>query len=163
MKITILSDTHVKKHSDKLFKFIDNISRESDMIIHAGDYVSSSVVAKLREHKNFIGVWGNNDKGYIRDLLKEKIIIPVEGYKIGLYHGHGNDKSTLERAYAEFSGDKVDIIIFGHSHQPLIITKNKVLMINPGSPSYKRREPWYSYVILEIEDKKINVQLKFFN
>jgi putative phosphoesterase len=163
MKIAILSDTHVKKHSDKLFKFIDNLSKESDMIIHAGDYVSSNIVSKLREHKNFVGVWGNNDKGYIRDLLKEKMIIPVEGYRIGLYHGHGKSKSTLESAYDEFIEDKVDIIIFGHSHQPLILTKNKILMINPGSPSYKRREPWYSYVILEIHDKKINVQLNFFN
>ncbi len=163
MKIVILSDTHVKKHSDKLFKFIDILFKEADMIIHAGDYVSSSVVSKLREHKNFVGVWGNNDKGYIRDLLKEKMIISVEGYRIGLYHGHGNSKNTLERAYDEFSTDKVDIIIFGHSHQPLILTKSKVLMINPGSPSYKRREPWYSYVILEIQDKKIDVQLKFFS
>jgi putative phosphoesterase len=163
MKIAILSDTHVKKHSDKLFKLIDNLSKEADMIIHAGDYVSSNVVSKLREHKNFVGVWGNNDKGYIRDLLKEKIIVPVEGYKIGLYHGHGDSKNTLQRAYDEFTNDKVDIIVFGHSHQPLILTKNKVLMINPGSPSYKRREPWYSYIILEIQDNKINVQLKFFN
>lgn len=163
MKIVILSDTHAKKHNDKLFKLIDNLFKEADMIIHAGDYVSSSVVSKLREHKNFVGVWGNNDKGYIRDLLKEKMIISVEGYKIGLYHGHGNCKNTLESAYAKFSDDKVDIIIFGHSHQPLILTKNKVLMINPGSPSYKRREPWYSYVILEIQNKAINVQLKFFN
>ncbi|MBU3188861.1 metallophosphoesterase [Clostridium bowmanii] len=163
MKIVILSDTHVKKHNDKIFKFLDNISKDTDMIIHAGDYVSSSVVSKLREHKNFVGVWGNNDKGYIRDLLKEKMIISVEGYNIGLYHGHGNNKNTLESAYNQFSGDKVDIIVFGHSHQPLILTKNKILMINPGSPSYKRREPWYSYVILEIQDRKINVQLKFFN
>lgn len=163
MKIAILSDTHVKKHSDKIFKFIDNLSKEADMIIHAGDYVSSSVVSKLREHKNFVGVWGNNDKGYIRDLLKEKMIIPIEGYKIGLYHGHGKSKSTLDSAYDTFINDRVDIIIFGHSHQPLILTKNKILMINPGSPSYKRREPWFSYVILEIQDKQINVQLKFFN
>ncbi|WP_291634511.1 metallophosphoesterase family protein [Clostridium sp.] len=163
MKIAILSDTHVKKHSDKLFKLIDILSKEADMIIHAGDYISPCVVSKLREHKNFVGVWGNNDKGYIRDLLKEKTIITVEGYKIGLYHGHGNSKNTLETAYDKFIDDKVDIIVFGHSHQPLILTKNKILMINPGSPSYKRREPWYSYVILEIQDKKINVQLKLFN
>ena len=163
MKIAILSDTHAKKHNDKLFKLIDTLFKESDMIIHAGDYVSSSVVSKLREHKNFVGVWGNNDKGYIRDLLKERIIVPVEGYRIGLYHGHGDSKNTLQRAYDEFNDDKVDIIVFGHSHQPLILTKNKTLMINPGSPSYKRKEPWYSYVILEIQDKKINVQLKFYN
>ena len=56
MKIAILSDTHAKKHSDKLFKLIDTIFKDVDMIMHAGDYVSSSIVAKLREHKNFVGV-----------------------------------------------------------------------------------------------------------
>ena len=163
MKIAILSDTHAKKHSDKLFKFIDNLSNEADMIIHAGDFISSSIVSKLKEHKNFVGVWGNNDKGYIKDLLKEKEIIIVEGYKIGLYHGHGNTKSTIDTAYDKFIDDSVDIIVFGHTHQPLILTKNKILMINPGSPTSKRRELWYSYVILEIRAKKINVQLRFFN
>ena len=162
MKIAILSDTHVKKHSDKLFRLIDTLFKEVDMIIHAGDYISPIVVSKLREHKNFVGVWGNNDKGYIRDLLKEKVILSVEGYKIGLYHGHGNSKNTLQTAYDKFIDDKIDIIIFGHTHQPLVLTKNKILMINPGSPSYKRREPWYSYVILDLQDKKINVSLHFF-
>ena len=163
MKIVILSDTHAKKHNDKLFKLIDNLFTDADMIIHAGDYISKDVVLKLKEHKNFVGVWGNNDKGYIRDLLKEKIILSVEGYKIGLYHGHGNSKNALNSAYDKFISDKVDIIVFGHSHQPLILTKNKVLMINPGSPTCKRREPWYSYIILEIQGKEIDVQLKFFN
>ncbi|MBU3113426.1 metallophosphoesterase family protein [Clostridium lacusfryxellense] len=162
MKIAILSDTHAKKHNDKLFRLIDTLFVDADMIVHAGDYISSDVVSKLREHKNFVGVWGNNDKGYIRDLLKEKVILSVEGYKIGLYHGHGNSKNTLQTAYDKFIDDKVDVIIFGHSHQPLVLTKNKILMINPGSPSYKRREPWYSYIILEIVDKKINVSLQLF-
>ncbi|MBU3159758.1 metallophosphoesterase [Clostridium frigoris] len=163
MKVVILSDTHAKKHNDKLFKLIDNLFKEADMIIHAGDYISPSVVSKLKEHENFIGVWGNNDKHYIRSILKEKEILSIEGYRIGLYHGHGTSKNTLTTAYDKFIDDKVDIIIFGHTHQPLILTKNKVLMINPGSPSCKRREKWYSYVVLEIENKKIDVCLKFFN
>jgi len=163
MKIAILSDTHAKKHNDKLFKLIDNLAEEADMIIHAGDYVSPSVVSKLREQKNFVGVWGNNDKRYIRDLLKDKVILSIEGYRIGIYHGHGNSKNTLTTAYDKFIDDKVDIIIFGHTHQPIVLTKDKVLMINPGSPTYKRREPWYSYVILVIQNKKIDVQIKFFN
>lgn len=162
MKIAIISDTHAKKRNDKLFRLIDTLFIEADMIIHAGDYISSDVVSKLREHKNFVGVWGNNDKGSIRDLLKEKVILSIEGYKIGLYHGHGNSKNTLQTAYDKFIDDKVDIIIFGHTHQPLILTKNKIIMINPGSPSYKRREPWYSYVVLELQDKKINASLQLF-
>jgi putative phosphoesterase len=62
-----------------------------------------------------------------------------------------------------FKEDKVDIIIFGHSHQPIIKTINKTLMLNPGSPTSKGKERWYSVIILELERECINAQIKFFS
>jgi putative phosphoesterase len=62
-----------------------------------------------------------------------------------------------------FKDDKADIIIFGHSHQPIIKTINKTLMLNPGSPISKRRERWFSVIILELEKDYINANLKFFS
>lgn len=49
-------------------------------------------------------------------------------------------KNTLDRIYSIFKDDNVDIILFGHSHQPMIKTKNKTLIINPGSPSKNKRK-----------------------
>lgn len=62
-----------------------------------------------------------------------------------------------------FKDDKIDIIIFGHSHQPVIKTINKTLMLNPGTPTSKRKERWYSVIILELSKGYINAQLKFFS
>lgn len=163
MKIAILSDTHIRKHPEKIIKLIDKHFKNVDMIIHAGDYISSEVVSILKKHKNFIGVWGNNDNDTIKSVLKEKELINLKGYRVGIYHGHGSNNNTANKAYEIFSNDKVDIIIFGHSHKPIIFTKNKTLMINPGSFTYKRKERWHSYVILEIEKDTLDAYIKFFN
>jgi len=160
MKIGIISDTHIKRDSHNFINLLDVYFKEVDLIIHAGDYISREVVEDLKSYKNFIGVWGNVDDTEIKDLIKEKEVITLEGYKIGIFHGHGNDKTTIDRAYEKFKEDQVDIIIFGHSHQPILKTKNDILMINPGSLMNKRRERWFSYVVLELSLEGIDVNFK---
>jgi uncharacterized protein len=137
--------------------------KDADIIIHAGDFKSGKVIDIIKQHKKFIGVWGNNDGASIREIIKEKEIIKINGYKIGIYHGHGEGKSTIDKAYSMFKEDRVDVIIFGHSHQPIIKTIDKTLMLNPGSPTSKRKERWYSVIILELEKDYINAQLRFFS
>lgn len=161
MRIGVISDTHIHKHPEKILQFLKTYLNDVDMIIHAGDYTDIKVVNILKEYKRFLGVWGNNDNNAIRQELREKEIIKIEGYRIGIYHGHGEEKNTMERAYEFFKDDKVDIIIFGHSHQPLIMTKNKTLMLNPGSPTYKRKGPWYSYILLQLDERGIGAEIKF--
>lgn len=163
MRIGIISDTHIHRHSERLIEFVNRYMENVDMIIHAGDFTSIEVVNVLMKYNNFIGVFGNNDNESIRSVLRDKEILRIMGYKIGIFHGHGEGKTTLERAYDKFKEDRVDIIIFGHSHQPLITTKNKTLMLNPGSPTYKRKGRWYSYILLELKEDSINVEIKFLN
>lgn len=160
MKIAIISDTHIHDHVNKMKELIDKYFLDSDMIIHAGDYTTKGVVEILKLSRNFIGVYGNNDGEAIREMLKEKEIVKTGGYKIGVYHGHGS-KPTIENAYDKFKSDKVDIIVFGHSHQPVIMTKSKVLMLNPGSINYRRKEKWHSYIILNIDRNEISAELKY--
>lgn len=162
MKIGVISDTHIGENIDRLNNFLDKYMKDMDMLIHAGDYKTSEVVTALKKCKSFVGVWGNVDDNNIKELIPEKRIIEIENYKIGIFHGHGARKSTLDRAYDAFKNDNVDIIIFGHSHQPLIKTKNGVLMLNPGSPTNKRKEQWFSCILLEIEGSSIDVNLKLF-
>lgn len=162
MKIGIISDTHLEKHPEKVLDYIDKCFNEMDLIIHAGDYTNSKVINLIKSRSKFLGVHGNCDKSYVRELVKEKELIELCGYRIGIFHGHGEKKTTIERAYDAFSQDKADIIIFGHSHQPSITTKNKILMLNPGSLSRKRKEPWFSYIILELNKDFVSTNLMFF-
>ena len=163
MKIGIISDTHITKNISSFIDFLDTYFKEVDIIIHSGDYISMEVIEVLQNYKNFIGVWGNVDEPEIKNLTKEKEIVTIEGYRIGIFHGHGTDSNTLDRAYEKFREDDIDIIIFGHSHQPLVKTKKGILMLNPGSLTNKRQERWYSYIILELHPESIDLQFKFFS
>lgn len=163
MKIAVISDTHVRKHMDKIEKLITKSLKDVDLVIHAGDYTSNKVIPYIEKYHKFIGVYGNNDKGEIRSKVKEKQIITLDKYKIGVYHGHGSKKNTLDNVYEIFKNDSLDVIIFGHSHKPFVTTKNKTLIINPGSPTSKRKEKYYSYIILELLPDGINVNIKFYS
>lgn len=163
MRIGIISDTHIKKDLSKLYYLLDNSFKGLDLIIHAGDYVNTNVIETLKSRTKFTGVWGNNDSAEVRQLVEEKEILTLEGYKIGIFHGHGDEGHTPDRAFKKFKDDQVDIIIFGHSHQPLIRTKRGVLILNPGSLTNKRRERWFSCIILELSPENIDVQLKLFH
>lgn len=163
MKIGIISDTHTSKHFSKFKDFLLKNFKDVDLVIHAGDYTSTEVITLLKERGDFIGVYGNNDKSKLRSLLSDKHIVTIENFRIGICHGDGPNKNTLDNVMATFKNDKLDIIIFGHSHKACIFTKNKTMYLNPGSCTSKRREPWFSYIILELKkDCPINASLKFF-
>ena len=147
MKIGIISDTHMSKHFSKLKEFLLKNLKDVDLIIHAGDYTSTEVISLLKEYTDFIGVYGNNDKSKLRSLLTDKHILTLENYRIGICHGDGPKKNTLDNVMDTFKDEKLDIIIFGHSHKACIFTKGKTMYLNPGSCTNKRKEPWFSYIL----------------
>jgi uncharacterized protein len=161
MKIAIISDTHIKEDLSGLKRFAEMDIPEVEFIIHAGDYISKEVINYFKEHKGFIGVLGNVDLLDNENKLEEVQIINLLKYRIGVFHGHGKEKSTFERVVNKFRDEKIDIVIYGHSHKPSIISKDKVLYINPGSPCSKRKERWFSYVLLTLSELEISVEFKF--
>lgn len=162
MKIGVISDTHIAKNKEKLIKLLNEELKDVEFVIHVGDITSFDTLKTMVQLKKLVAVYGNNDGEDIRKVLKQKEIIVIEGYKIGIIHGDGASKTTIERAYDSFKGEKVDIIIFGHSHNPIVKTMNKTLMINPGSPTRKLKERWNTYIILNISKGRISVDLRFF-
>lgn len=158
MEIVIISDTHLKKNTGQLDILLAKF-KGVDLMIHAGDYTEDWVLKYLQDNFNFIGVWGNNDDETIKSTLEEKLIVEIGPYTFGICHAHGKGKTTIERAYSYFEADSVDVIIFGHSHQPIISTKKKVLMLNPGSLINKRNERWYSYIHLKVDSKSLEANL----
>ncbi|MEG6584132.1 metallophosphoesterase family protein [Dendrosporobacter sp. 1207_IL3150] len=157
--IAVLSDTHLSTTHESISLWINRIE-QVDYIIHAGDFVGLEVIPVLERAAILIAVRGNNDAACFDDLLPLKKKVVIEDYHIGICHGHGSGKNTLERAYTAFCNEKVDIIIYGHSHQPSICTKNKILMLNPGSPFYKRKERWFSYIVLKLSTQGISAELR---
>jgi uncharacterized protein len=150
MKIIVVSDTHIPKKSKTLPPRLINELTDADLIIHAGDWQSIDVYNELKSYAPVEGVFGNVDGEEIQAILPEKQIFEVYGKRIGITHGHGKGKTTEKRAVNQFEGEKVDCIIFGHSHIPINKFVNDQLLFNPGSPTDKRRQEKYSFGILKI-------------
>jgi len=150
MRIGVVSDTHIPGRAKNLPKALIQGLQGVDLILHAGDWVDLSVVEALAKIAPVEGVVGNNDGEAMRKRFGKKKILSLGKFRLGITHGDGARKTTEFRAWETFSKDKVDVIIFGHSHIPLQRTHSGILIFNPGSPTDKRRQPKYSYGILEL-------------
>jgi putative phosphoesterase len=99
-------------------------------IIHAGDFTQKAVLDGLRAIGQVKAVRGNMDSVEIKGNLPERDVFVASGKKIGLIHGSGGAWGIAERVKNKFGG--VDIIIFGHSHEPCNRYIQGVLLVNPG-------------------------------
>jgi len=153
MRIVVLSDTHMPRTAEDMPACIYEEITKSDMIMHAGDFVEIELLNKLRKLKPTKAVCGNMDSQVIRDELRQKEIIEVGKFKIGLIHGYGAPAGLVDTVALEFTG--VDAIVFGHSHSSVNMSKNGVLFFNPGSPTDTVFAKTNSFGIIEITDDAI--------
>lgn len=152
MKITVISDTHMPKKAKTLPIQVVTALLQSDLIIHAGDWQTIEVFHELLQYGELKGVFGNVDCVELQERLPEKQIIEIEGFRIGVVHGHGKRWTTERRAMEAFAESHVDCIIFGHSHIPVLKETNGILLFNPGSCTDKRRQPQPSFGIISLDE-----------
>ncbi|MGI5837474.1 MAG: metallophosphoesterase family protein, partial [Chloroflexota bacterium] len=113
----------------------------------AGDITTISMLNQLKTLAPTEAVYGNVDDSMLKATLPRSRVVEAGGYRIGLIHGDGpGGGTTPERAYRAFTD--VDCIVFGHSHYPYLERRGNVLMVNPGSPTDKRRAPRPSFALL---------------
>lgn len=160
MKVGILSDTHIRK-GKTLPRFVWEALADVDIILHAGDLVTASVLEELALLAPVIAVRGNGD--WMVEDLPDKTIIQLDFLRVGITHGYlGKGKNTPERAFNTFGQEKVDLIVFGHSHVPYKRFFDGVLLFNPGSPTDKRGQPHCSLGLMTLEDELFDIQLLSF-
>jgi putative phosphoesterase len=153
MRILVLSDTHVPRMAKNIPMAVYDEAKNCDLVLHAGDFTEIGVFERLKKLSKIVAVCGNMDSKELTAILKPKETIELKGFKIGLIHGSGSPDGLIERIYEEFKNDKVDCIIFGHSHHAMNETYKNVLFLNPGSPTDKVFAKYNSYGIIEISDK----------
>jgi len=151
MRIGVVSDTHSKRLPEKML----NDFKAVDLILHLGDLSDLSVYKKFSEMKPTKSVCGNMEDEELCSRFPRKEILEIENCRIGMFHGEGPPKKVLESVKRVFKDDKVDVALFGHSHQPFNETMEGVLYFNPGSPTDTVFAPYLSYGILEIKDGKV--------
>ncbi|HEY6235939.1 MAG TPA: metallophosphoesterase [Candidatus Elarobacter sp.] len=164
--IGVVSDTHFPRFGRALPRALERGLRRAGVsrILHLGDMTDLLAVPLFEAIAPFDAVAGNNDGAAIRERFGRRKIVRVEDVRIGMVHGDGRRGTTKSRALDAFgeADDHADVILFGHSHRPLVAREGRVLIANPGSPTDKRLNPLYSYAVLTIDGASARVDLKFY-
>jgi len=129
LRIGVISDTHVKSGRE-IPERIRAALAEVDLIVHAGDFTECAVLEELRTLGEVRAVCGNMDSGELKRTLPEEELFVVKEKKIGLTHGSGGPWGIANRIRQMFTD--VDLIIFGHSHEPCNQYFQGTLLFNPG-------------------------------
>jgi putative phosphoesterase len=122
-------------------------------VVLTADWVEPPLLDELEERAaRLIGVHGNNDGAELRRRLPEVAREEVAGVRIGVVHETG-PSTGRERRCDELYADDLDVLVFGHSHIPWDTTTPRGLrLLNPGSPTDRRRQPFCTYLTLTVAD-----------
>ncbi len=158
MRIGVLSDTHVPIASPGLSDELLSALSKCDLIVHAGDLVEISVLNKLKTVSEVKAVHGNMDSLRVKNILPPRLLIEAQGFKIGVMHGFGPSLTVPQKVLNAFV-PRPDIIIFGHSHNPLCKEDSGTLLFNPGSATDRLLSKKGTYGIIELSDGKIRPEI----
>jgi len=148
-RIGVLSDTHCHKLKEAPSALLEGL-KDFDLIIHLGDFVNLELVEYLKSLNNFCGIAGNHDPQIIKSVLPSEDVIEVNGKRLGLIHGYWFPFFCQDRSLTRFKKDKVDAILYGHTHIIRNETVNNILFFNPGSASALWPAPWKTFGILNV-------------
>ena len=142
MLLGLISDTHGLVRPE-VFPALAGV----ELILHAGDVGGHAVLNELRDLAPVEAVYGNTDDAQDPGLRSE-ITISIEGVTIHVSHGHELGSPTAERLLARYDAD---LIVFGHTHKPLVQRAGARLVVNPGAAGPRRfnLQPSVARVTLE--------------
>jgi putative phosphoesterase len=152
MRMLVISDTHVPARARDLPAEVWRAVDAADLVVHAGDWVDVGLLDTLAARSAvLLGVYGNNDGPDLRARLPEVAWLTVQGLRLAVVHETGPATGREERCAARFPG--VDVLVFGHSHIPWdSVGPGGLRLLNPGSPTDRRRQPTGTYLTASIED-----------
>lgn len=150
MQIAIISDTHMPRGGRRLPRECVTRLAAADLILHAGDFVSLSVLRDLRQLGEVIAVHGNVDDADMRSRLPASTVVETGGVSIGMVHDAGPSRGRAQRLRKQFP--TADAVVFGHSHMPLCESAGDGFQIfNPGSPTERRRAPHHTMGVVDVD------------
>lgn len=152
MKIGIISDTHglLRAQVFELFAGVEHV-------IHAGDVGNADILAELEAIAPVTAVWGNVDGWELRGRVPEVARIELGGVRIAVLHGMQLGSPTPEKAAA--AHPDAGLVVFGHSHRPLIRQVGPVLAVNPGSAGPRRFKDPVTVALAELVDGRATARL----
>lgn len=148
MQVLLLADSHVPRRAKDLPAEVWAAVDRADLVVHAGDWVSVDLLERLEARADVLGCWGNNDGPELRRRLPEVARRTVEGTRLAVVHETGDARGRELRMDGRYDDD---VLVFGHSHIPWdTVTPRGLRLLNPGSPTDRRRQPHCTYMTLDL-------------
>ncbi len=145
-RLLIIADTHLPQRAKALPAEVWDAVAEADVVVHAGDWVEVALLDELEQRsRRLVAVHGNNDHGVLRERLPLVAEAEIEGLRLGVVHETGDKQGREKRCDAAYA--HLDALVFGHSHIPWdTTTPGGLRLLNPGSPTDRRRQPHCTYL-----------------
>jgi putative phosphoesterase len=160
VRLLLLADTHLPKRAKDLPAPVWQEVEAADLVVHAGDWVDVAALDALEARSRaLLACWGNNDGAGLRARLPEVARATLEGVRVAVVHETGGAPGRERRMDLAHPG--VDLLVFGHSHIPWdTTTPGGMRLLNPGSPTDRRRQPVCTYMTVELAESQVrDVQL----
>jgi putative phosphoesterase len=134
LRIGVISDTHLRGVPQGFLQGLKKAFHGVELVLHCGDWVSRGVLdAMVGQGWEVVGVAGNMDPSEIHCVVPVKRELELEGIKIGLVHGWGAPGGIEARVSSAFQ--RVELVVFGHTHRPFWGRWGELWLFNPGAAS----------------------------
>ena len=154
MRVVVLADTHAPRRWKSCPPAVAEHLERADVILHAGDVCTASVLEELHTFAPVHAVLGNNDGPDVAEWgAPETLELTLAGLTVAMIHDSGQADGRAARMHSRFP--TADLVVFGHSHIPMDQTASGVRIFNPGSPTDRRRQPHGTIGLLDIEGGRI--------
>jgi putative phosphoesterase len=151
MHVAVLSDTHAPRFWKSCPAQVAARLRGVDLILHAGDVCTRSVLEELSSYAPVRAVLGNNDGADVADWgAAPTLALDLDGLAVAMIHDSGNKVGRQRRLRELFPA--ANLVVFGHSHIPWDDASEGLRTFNPGSPTDRRRQAHGTMGLLHIKD-----------
>jgi uncharacterized protein len=145
VRLGIIADTHGLLRPE-----VFDVFRSVDHILHGGDVGAVRILTELEGLAPVTAVFGNTDGQELRARLPEVARVSLEDFEIVVTHGDRFGSPTPARLVEAFP--EADILVFGHTHRPLLELVNETITVmNPGGAGPRRFDLKPSVGIMELE------------
>ncbi|HKH58476.1 MAG TPA: metallophosphoesterase family protein [Rubrobacter sp.] len=151
----VIADTHIPRRARTLPENLLPHLKQANLILHAGDLMDLTLLSEMASYAPVRAVKGNLDPPELK--LPEVLQFEFGGARIAMIHDSGRKKGRRSRMKRRFPEARV--VIFGHSHIPWLEDAEGLLLLNPGSPTDRRRQPEHTFALLWVEEGEVRAEV----
>ncbi len=149
----VIADTHIPRRARALPEGLIPHLERADLVLHAGDLMDPALLDELAGYAPLWAVRGNLDPPYLPETLE----FGFGGINVAMIHDSGRRQGRRRRLRRRFPEARV--VIFGHSHIPFLEDESGLMLLNPGSPTDRRRQPRHTFALLYAQAGRVRAEI----